>query len=151
MRAWVTPHDILHRPRVSRSDLKPLLCIFWNSSGVLYYGVWKMVKRWLLMFIVSNWLRLRASIVPTTAGHQKRYGPMPLHGRARLHAPIQTKNCLSVLHFDILLGPSYNPDINSPIFHLFQSLQHVPADKAFSDAQEVKTGCLVFLPQKPWI
>ncbi len=57
----------------------------------------------------------------------------------------------SVLHFDVLPHPPYNPDINSPIFHLFHSLQHFPADKAFSDVEEVKAGRLNFLPQKLWI
>ncbi len=33
--AYLKPPDSVHRPRVNRYGLKTLLCIFWNSSGVL--------------------------------------------------------------------------------------------------------------------
>ncbi len=33
--AYLKPPDSVQRPRVSRYGLKTLLCIFWNSSGVL--------------------------------------------------------------------------------------------------------------------
>ncbi len=34
--------DSVQRPRVSRYGLKTLLCIFWNSPGVLHGTVWEM-------------------------------------------------------------------------------------------------------------
>ncbi len=35
-RAYLKPHDYVQRPTLSRCGLKPFLCIFWNSSGVLH-------------------------------------------------------------------------------------------------------------------
>ncbi len=34
--AYLKPPDSVQRPRVSRYGLKTLLCIFWNSPGVLH-------------------------------------------------------------------------------------------------------------------
>ncbi len=40
--AHLKPPDSVQRPRVSRYDLKTLLCIFWNSPGVLHDKVSEM-------------------------------------------------------------------------------------------------------------
>ncbi len=34
---WLKPSDSVQRPKVSRFDLKHLICILWNSSGILHY------------------------------------------------------------------------------------------------------------------
>ncbi len=39
---YLKPSDCMQRPRVSRNSLKTLLCIFWNSSGVLQGGISEM-------------------------------------------------------------------------------------------------------------
>ncbi len=39
---YLKPPDSLQRPRISRCGLKTLLCIFWNSSGVLHDRVSEM-------------------------------------------------------------------------------------------------------------
>ncbi len=40
--AYLKPPDSVQRTRVSRYGLKTLLCIFWNSSGVLHDRVSEM-------------------------------------------------------------------------------------------------------------
>ncbi len=40
--AYLKPPDSVQRPKVSRYGLKTLLCIFWNSSGVLHDRVSEM-------------------------------------------------------------------------------------------------------------
>ncbi len=40
--AYLKPPDSMKWPRVNRYDLKTLLCIFWNSSGVLHDRVSEM-------------------------------------------------------------------------------------------------------------
>ncbi len=34
-RAYLKPHDSMQRLRVSKYNMKPFICIFWNSPGVL--------------------------------------------------------------------------------------------------------------------
>ncbi len=59
---------------MSRYGLKSLLCIFWNSSGVLYDR---------LLFIVTNSLRLLPTIVPITIRQRKVAGFFLLQDGAR--------------------------------------------------------------------
>ncbi len=68
--ADLKPPDSVQRPRVSRYGLKTLLCIFWNSSGVLQkWALWQ-----LLMLSITNWLKLPINIVPTTTIQRKLAG-----------------------------------------------------------------------------
>ena len=54
-----------------------------------------------------------------------------LHGNARPHTARQTKETTSVLEFELLPHPPYNPDLTSSDFHLFGSLREAVRGRKF--------------------
>ncbi len=94
--AYLKPHDSVQRPRVSRYVLKTLLCIFWNSSGVLHDRVSEMSP-------VSTPFAKYHKLTKVDRNYCSHYdkisencGPLRLEENARKHTANQRKT--SFLH-----------------------------------------------------
>ncbi len=83
--AYLKPPDSVQRPGVSRYGLKTLLCIFWNSSGVLQNRVSEMsimATPYAKYHKLTKVARNNCSHYDKTSEH---YGPLRLGENARKH------------------------------------------------------------------
>ncbi len=90
---WLTylkPPDSVLRPRVSRYGLKTLLCIFWNSSGILHDRVSEMSLMATPYAYYHTLNKVALTIVPTTTRHRNNCGPLRLEENARKHTAKST-------------------------------------------------------------
>ncbi len=94
--AYLKPPDSVQRPRISRYGLKTLLCIFWNSSGVLHDRVSEM------SLMATPYVKYRnlAKVARNYCSHYDKTlencGPLRLEENARKHTANQRKT--SFLH-----------------------------------------------------
>ena len=61
------------------------------------------------------------------------------HDNATLHTSLDTRQKLLGLGWEVMLHPSYSPDLAPPDYYLFQSLQNSLNSKTFNDDETVKS------------
>ncbi len=89
---YLNPPDSVQRPRVRRYGLKTLLCIFWNSPGVLQDSVSEMslmATPYARYHKLAKVGRNYCSLYDKTS---ENCGPLRLEENARKHTATQRKN-----------------------------------------------------------
>ena len=83
---------------------------------------------------VSNTIdALKPSTARKTAQYEQRHERVILqHDNARPHVAKPLKTYLETLKWEVLLHPTYSPDIALSDYYLFQSMARVLADKQFT-------------------
>ncbi len=104
--AYSKPPDSVQRPRVSRYGLKTLLCILWNSPGVLHDRVSEMG---LMATPYAKYHKLNKIARNCCSHHDKTWencGPLRLEENARKQTANQRKT--TFLHCIVALGATHH-------------------------------------------
>ncbi len=112
-RVWLQPNDSVQRPKVSRYGMKFLFCIFWNSSGVLYYELLQKGQT-VTADVYCRQLKKFAEKYHSFYGRTtKRCSPILLHDNARPHTTNQSAFLNWILKFFhiLLIAPTWRQQI----------------------------------------
>ena len=111
----------------SRAGLHPkkvLLCILWDWKGVLYYELFMKNQMINSKKYHSEVDQLKAAINEKHLGLVNRRCITFHQDNTRQHVPLMTRKKLFQSVWEVLIHPSYSPDIAPLNFHLFWSLQN---------------------------
>ena len=97
---------------------KGILCVWWDQKGIIYYELLKPKQR------LSEALQKKRPF----SGKGKRKIIL-LHDNVRPHVAKTTKGNIENLGREVLPHPAYSPDLASPNYHLFRSMQHFFQEK----------------------
>jgi histone-lysine N-methyltransferase SETMAR len=143
-KAWLRPNQ--RAPATPRPDfrqLKIMLSVFWNSTGVIY---WELVDRTVNSEVYCAQLD-RVAEALFDSGRERPV--IFLHDNASSHTAKVTKKKLSDLMWEVLPHPPYSPDMAPSDFHLFTSLKNWLKGKRYADIDEVRAGVQEYFDSKP--
>ena len=114
-----------------------MLCIWWNSEGVLYY---ELLPRDVTITddIYCQQLRRIADAIQEKLTTRLREVIL-LHENARSHSANLTKTTIQELGWEDISHPPYSPDLASSDFHLFRSLSNNLQGTSFTDENVLRT------------
>lgn len=146
-RSWAdVGHAPQAQPKASLHPQKVMLCVWWDSKGILY---WELLpsNTTITAALYSQQLdRLAAKIAQVRPGlSQVRF----LHDNARPHVAKLTREKLLQLNWEVLVHPPYSPDIAPSDYHLFRSLSNTLQGENFTDEDEIKKWLENFFASKP--
>ena len=126
-----------------------MLCIWWNSKGVLFYEILKPGETVTANLYKGQLQKLNEKIQvlrPHNAHTPRKV--LLLHDNARPHIAIATKDAISELGWEPLPHPAYSPDLGPSNYHLFRSLQHSMSQQSFKNDEEVRKSIDFFISSK---
>ena len=135
-------------PTTPKSGLKVMLCIWWYWKGVLYYEL--LLEN---QTIHSNKYycqldQLKAALNKKCPELVNRKRIIFHQDYARRHVSLMTRQKLLQLGWEVLIHPSYSPDIVPSDFHLFRSSQNSLNGKNFNSLEDCKRHLEQFFAQK---
>lgn len=150
-KSWVSPGEpSTSTPRRNIHGHKVMLCIWWDSEGIVYYELLKPNEtvnaeryKQQLERLNENLMRKR----PAIASNRRKV--ILLHDNARPHVAKAVKETLLQLEWEVLPHPAYSPDIAPSDYHLFRSIQHGLADTHFRKVEEVQKWVDDWIASKP--
>jgi len=116
-----------------------MLCIWWDQKGFVYYELLKpddsiTGDRYRLQLI-----RLSRVLREKRPEYEQRYDKVILlHDNARFQVAKVVKKYLKTLKWDVLLHPTYSPDIAPSDYWLFRRMQHDLANYRFTSFAEIE-------------
>ncbi|CAJ0922776.1 unnamed protein product, partial [Mesorhabditis belari] len=112
-----------------------MLCIWWNSKGLVYFEVQDSGQR-----VTADLYKAQLSRVNQALSRQGNNTATTrfLHDNARPHAAKITQQKIKELGWEVLFHPPYSPDLAPSDYHLFRSMQHSLAEKKFKNREEVE-------------
>lgn len=145
---WLSPNKkATPRTKACAHPQKIMLCIWWNSEGVLYYELLPRGESITANVYCQQLRRLADAIQekqPTRLGAVKL-----LHDNARPHSANLTKNTLQELGWEVIPHPPYSPDLAPSDFHLFRSLSNNLQGTSFPNEDALLTWLDDFFNSKP--
>ena len=111
---------------------KIMLCIWWAWKGILYYELLPENQSINSSKYSSELDQLKAALDKNCPELVKRKCIIFHQENTRLPVSLMTKQKLLQLGWEVLIHPSYSPDIASLNFHFFWSLQNCLNGKNFS-------------------
>lgn len=150
-KSWVDPgQPSVSAPKRDIHGSKVMLCIWWDSKGVVYYELLKPNET-----IDGNRYRrqlhhMNQALIekrPIIANKPRKV--ILLHDNARPHVAKTVKEKLLQLGWEILPHAPYSPDIAPSNYHLFRSMQHALVDTHFQNLDQVKKWIDDWIASKP--
>jgi len=122
-------------PKVDLYPRKVMLCIWWDSEGVIYYE--------LLPDNTTVNSDLYCQQLNNLACALKQKRPFKdnilfLHDNARAHTAKKTSQKLLQLGWEVISHPPYSPDISPSDYYLFKILKQHLREKSFNDRGHLK-------------
>lgn len=136
-----TPKQNIHAKKV-------MLCIWWDSKGVVYYELLPQNQTINSNKYCSQLDCLKAAIDEKRPELSNRNGVIFHQDNARPHVSLVTRQKLLQFGWDVLPHPPYSPDLAPSDFHLFRSLQNSLKGKNFTSLEACKKHLDQFLAQK---
>ena len=123
------------RPRVTRSDGKIRMSIFWDSESVFLVDFCHMVLQAMVHNYASLFHRLRFSIREKHHG-QLRRSVLLLQDNAPIHKFHITQAAIQYTSFAELNHPAYSSDIAASDYQLFSNMKNFPCGRNFETDDE---------------
>lgn len=122
-------------PKPNIHGKKVMLCIWWNSKGLVYFEVLDSGQR-----VTADLYKAQLSRVDQALRRQGNNTATTkfLHDNARPHTAKITQQKIEELGWEVLPHPPYSPDLAPSDYHLFRSMQHSLAEKKFKNREEVE-------------
>ena len=118
-------------PKAGLHPEKVMLYIWWDWKGVLYYELLLENQTINSNKYCSQLDQLKAALDEKRPELVNRKRIIFHQDNARLHVSLMTKQKILQLGWEVLIHPSYSPDITPSDFHLFRSLQNSLNGKKF--------------------
>lgn len=135
-RQWLSPgQPPKPMPKRDIHGKKNLLCIWWNSQGLVYFEVLEKGQT-VTADLYSQQLG-RVDQALSTQGSNTKVVRL-LHDNARPHIAKVTQKKIEELKWQVLPHPPYSPDIAPSDYYLFRSMQKVLAGKKFENRHEIE-------------
>lgn len=128
-----------------------MLCVWWDSQGVIYYELLKYGETITADKYCQQLDKLKQEIQRKRPQLARRGDILLQHDNARPHKAIVTQKKISDLGWEVLSHPSYSPDLAPSDFHLFRSLQNALDKKKFQTHEEIDSFLISFFESKPKI
>lgn len=127
---------------------KVMLCIWWNSKGIVYYELLPNNQTINSDKYCSQLDKLKAEIGKKCPELVNRKGVVFHHDNARPHTSLQTRQKLLEFGWDVLPHPPYSPDIAPSDYYLFRSLQNSLNGMSFDSLGRLKNYLDDFFGEK---
>ena len=135
-----------HQPHLHAK--KVMLCIWWDWKGVPYYELLLENQTINSNRYCSQLDQLKAALGEKHLELVNRKRIIFHQDNARLHVSLMTSQKLLQLGWEVLIHPSYSPDIAPSDFHLFRSSQNSPNRRNFNSLEDCKRHLDQFFAQK---
>lgn len=139
-------------PQVPKRNIhgaKVMLCIWWDSKGVVYYELLKPSQTVTAELYKEQLTRLQQALEEKRPEWLDRHAKIILqHDNARPHVAKAVKDHINELKWEVLPHPPYSPDLAPSDFHLFRSMQHGLSGQSFKNYAEVKNWIDSWLASK---
>lgn len=133
--------------RRARSAGKLLLCLFWDSKGILFREYLHPGETITGSRYAQQLGQLRQAIVKKRRGRITR-GIRLLHDNAPAHTSNVAQAAIATCGFQLLNHPPYSPDVAPSDFHVFSDLKRHLRGKRFSTDNEVISFCDDYFSEK---
>lgn len=146
-RQWLSPGEPPKiTPKPSVHGKKNLLCVWWNTNGLVYFEVLESGQT-----VNSDLYSQQLTRVGQALRRQNKNATMIkfLHDNARPHVSKVTQQKIEELGWEVLPHPPYSPDLAPSDYHLFRSMEHLLRDKMFKNRDEIKNWVSNFFMSQP--
>ena len=148
-RHWSRPGNAsLSTPKVGLHSKKVMLSVWWDYKGIIYYELIPDNEMINSDKYCSQLDQLKLVIDKKRSALANRKGVIFHQDNARPHVSIRTQEKLRELGWDILIHPSYSPDLVPSDYHLFRSLQNTLNGKNFNCLGAVQNHISNFFESK---
>jgi len=101
-----------------------MLCVWWDWKGIVHHELLPVGQTINSQLYSEQLERLRQAIERKRSELNNRKGVIYHHDNARSHTSLMTRQKLCELGWEVLMHPSYSPDIAPSDYRLFRSLQN---------------------------
>lgn len=150
------PHQYLNPGQKPLPTAKPglhprkvLLCVWWDSTGVIHLEVLEMGQTVTADIYCHQLDRLNQALKVQRPALVNRKGVLLQQDNARPHTAKVTQDKIRDLGWDLLPHPAYSPDIAPSDYHLFRSLRGFLQGKKFANIEVIETALNQFFASKP--
>ena len=148
---WLSPGKTpLPCPKPEIHRKKVMLCVWWDSKGVIYYELLEPRKTVTADLYSQQLIRLSQALERKRPYNAKgKREVILLHDNARPHVALTTQATIAELGWEVLPHPAYSPDLAPSDYHLFRSMEHFFREKKYVDLQSIKKDVSTFFDLKP--
>ena len=125
------------RTKTCAHPQKIMLCIWWNSEGMLYYELHPRGVA-ITADIYCQQLRYLADAIQENRPTMLNEVTL-LHDSARPHSTNLTKNTIQEWGWKVIMHPPCSPDLEPSDFHIFRSLSNNLKGTSFPDENVLRT------------
>lgn len=144
---WLNPGQTPHAtPKPDLHRKKVMLCIWWDSQGVLYYELLPEGQTVNADRYSTQLIRLSEEIARKRPSTGRQI--ILLHDNARPHVAKMTRQTIEELRWEAMPHPAYSPDLAPSDYHLFRDLKSHLSSQSFSKAEEIKNWLLEYFASK---
>jgi [histone H3]-lysine36 N-dimethyltransferase SETMAR len=146
---WVQPGETpVQTTKRKQHDPKVLLCIWWCSSGIIYFELLPNNMTITADVYQRQLQQVQHNIRNIKFSTTFRPGVLFLQDNARPHIANNTLQKIHELRWTVLPHPAYSPDISPSNYHLFRSMEHFLRGMVFTDREQVEKGLDRFFRSK---
>ncbi|CAK9801777.1 Histone-lysine N-methyltransferase SETMAR [Anthophora quadrimaculata] len=146
---WVDdPDKVSKRPRHSQNVGKAMLCVWWDSKGIL-------LAEWCDKGSTINGDHYRKQldkvheILKTKRSDRPKRKPLFLQDNARPHKAQETMKKIKDLGWKIIDHPPYSPDLAPSDFFLFSNLKRFLRGRSYETTDTMKLVVQQYLEERP--
>jgi len=137
---WLSPNQqAVPTPRPGLHPRKIMLCVWWDMFGVIHFELLGKGETITSELYCAQLDRLHSALAEKRPLLLKN-GVIFHCDNARPHCSRVTSQKIRDLGWTSLEHPPYSPDLAPTDFHLFRSLQHFLAGKAFETPEEIRSA-----------
>ena len=154
-KAWVDPGQ--PTPMIPKRNIhgkkakkKALLCIWWDSKGVVYFELFKPGQTFTADSYQQQMLKVNQALdKKRPLSSTKSRQVILLHDNAPLDKSKKVQGTIAELKWEVLLHPAYSPDIAPSDYHLFRSMRSGLLEQEFKEFEEVENWVTDWIASKP--
>jgi len=125
-----------------------MLSVWWDYKGIVYFEILPRNQTINSDVHIEQLTKLNNAIQKKRPELINRKGVVFHHNNARPHISLATHLKLRELGWEILMHPSYSPDLAPSDYHLFRALQNFLNSKNFNNDDDVKSHLVQFFADK---
>lgn len=148
---WLDPGQaplLCPKPEIHRK--KVMLCVWWDSKGIIYYELLEPTKTVTADLYSQQLMRMSQHLERKRSFNGKgKRKVILLHDNARPHVAKTTQATIVKLGWEVLPHPAYSPDLAPSDYHLFRSMEHFFREKNYSDLASLRKDVDHFFDMKP--